>query len=499
MALAWNMTRFKDPSSTRSWLRGWAALQFGDEVAENAASIMTTYGKLVARRKYEDLSMTPFAFSTANYDEAELNYAEWTLLVDQAQAVYDKLPSGTQPAFFELVLHPVLAGKTVFEIYTKAALGIKYASDHRASTNELAKQVQAAFSADQALKKRYHSLLGGKWNHFMDQTHLGYNNWQQPAQDSIPQLSHVTSSTGAKGGLMGVAVQGGTGAFPAVSTLTLGLLSPYTPVADKRWVDIFARDDGSFTYKITSNATYVSVSNAQGTVTSPTDTRSVITIDWDAAPSGSSVAALTITPDSAGGPAATVLLPVSKASAPGDFRGHVEAGGVVSMEAEHRDAGASSPEYLTIPDYGRTLSGVKLGPLTPSQTAALGPVLTYPFFTFADAAAGAGASLTVYLSPSENANPTSPNRYAFAVDGAAPTTVQPVPLANAGGEPAGWADGVIANAYVKTSKIGSLPAGKHVLKVWLLEPTMVLTKLVVDVGGLKASALGPPESAMVGG
>src|SRR3569833_1184260 len=125
MALAWDMNKFKEPTSTRAWLEDWSALQFGGEAAESAAAIMTTYGKLTARRKYEDLSMTPFAFSSTNYDEAELNLGEWTRLVDQAQAVYDKLPSGTQPAFFELVLHPVLAGKTVFVIYTKAAMACR--------------------------------------------------------------------------------------------------------------------------------------------------------------------------------------------------------------------------------------------------------------------------------------------------------------------------------------------------------------------------------------
>ncbi len=219
-------------------------------------------------------------------------------------------------------------------------------------------------------------------------------------------------------------------------------------------------------------------------------------MDWSSVPAGHTVAALTVASAGALGSAATVLVPLDKTAAPADASGHVEASGVVSIEAEHRDSAASSADYAVVPEYGRTLSGMRLPPLTPSQPpSGAGPVLAYPFFTFSNAAA---AALTVYLSPSENANPTSPNRYAFAIDGAAPTVVQPVPLGNAGGEPTGWADGVIAGAYVKTTKIGSLPAGKHVLKVWLLEPTMVLTKLVVDVGRLKPSALGPPESVRAG-
>jgi len=172
MALAWDRDSFDTPDSTKTWLKSWSARQFGEEAAEAAAEIMTTYGKLTARHKYEDLSRTPFAFHSSNYDEAELNYKEWTDLLDKAQVVYDSLPSTIQDSFFEVVLHPVLAGKTVFEIYTKVALGSRYSTEKRISTNQLAKDVQAAFQADQAITKRFHTLRGGKWNHFMDQTHL---------------------------------------------------------------------------------------------------------------------------------------------------------------------------------------------------------------------------------------------------------------------------------------------------------------------------------------
>lgn len=160
---------FDTPGSTREWLKSWSARQFGESAAEASADIMTTYGKLTARHKYEDLSRTPFAFHSSNYDEVELNYKEWTDLVVQAQGVYDKLPAANQDSFFEVVLHPVLAGKTVYEIYSKVALGSRYSTEKRISTNKLAKDVQAAFTEDQAITRRFHTLRGGKWNHFMDQ------------------------------------------------------------------------------------------------------------------------------------------------------------------------------------------------------------------------------------------------------------------------------------------------------------------------------------------
>jgi hypothetical protein len=458
---------------------------------------MTTYGKLTARMKFEDLSKTPFVFSTLNYDEAELNFREWTDLLTKAQAVYDGLTAELRTPFFEVVLHPVMAGRGVYEIYTKTALGSKYASEHRTSANKLGREVQAAFKADADITTRFHALNNGKWDGIMAQTHIGYDNWQEPPSNRLPTLSWVNSA--ASNGIMGVSAQGSSASFPGTARLTLAAINPYLPSVSQRWLEVYTRNNGTFSYSITSNASYVSVSNPKGTLSSPSgtsDSRSVLTVDWASAPQGSSVAALTVTNTDSPNSKATILVPIENYKAPANFKGHVEAAGVVSIEAEHfAPPPESSSTYMTIPEYGRTLSGVKLPPKTPSQQPGQGPVLVYPFYTFTNASA---ASLTVYLSSSDNANPTSPNRYSFSVDGGSLTTVQPVPLTDGSKDPPGWGDAVTQNAWVKTSSLGRRGAGAHTLRIWLLEPTMVLTKVVVDVGGLKTSWMGPPESVRVG-
>jgi hypothetical protein len=320
---------------------------------------------------------------------------------------------------------------------------------------------------------------------------------QDPSSNSMPSVNTIGTSAPSTG-LLGVSVQNSAVSTPGDAAPTLPGMDPYT--LENRTMDIYARGTGSMDFTISSSLAYVKVSPSSGTISYPSgtsDIRATVIVDWSAAPTGSSTVAITVTPKS--GTAVKLTLPLNNFAVPADFKGYVESNGAVAMEMQHftsRTSDTSSATLEVIPNYGRTDSGLTLMPSTAgTQTTATGPMVVYSFFSYT---ASSSAKVAVYLPPSFNVDPSSPLKYAIAMDGETPTTVTPVPSATLGAMPGGWEESVVNGARVVTSSIGRVEPGKHELNLWLLEPGTVVQRVVVDLGGVKASYLGPPESEKVG-
>jgi hypothetical protein len=165
MDLAYNTPQW-DTNSVPTWLKLWATREFGASFATDISSVMDRYGMYAARRKYELLS--PGTYSVINYNEADAILSQWAALAKDAQAIYDKLPAESQPAFYEMVLHAVLGGQTVTQIYVATAKNTIFMQQRRNSANAQAQSAMDLFKMDHQLTQRYHDLLGGKWKDMLD-------------------------------------------------------------------------------------------------------------------------------------------------------------------------------------------------------------------------------------------------------------------------------------------------------------------------------------------
>lgn len=498
--MAYDISSFTTANSTTEWYERWATREFGSAAAKATTQIYTEFGRLAYRRKWEMISLS-FPFSTTNYDEASGVLEEWDDLADLAQQAYNSLPATAKDAYLELVITPVLAGRAFTQFFIYQAFAQLYQTQSRTSTNNMATKAVASFDGDKAVRDTYDALWDGKFAGFMSAPHYVYPPHEYPPSgDKMPSLKYIndSSTNGNDSYFLGLAIQGTANAASFGDTITLRSVDPYMPPSEQRWLEVYTKINGTFTYNLKSNVSYVSVSNPSGELQAPgnlSDIRSIITVDWEEAPQGLSWAAIQLTGNGteSASPAVMAVLPVNKTTTPSSFHGFVESNGAVSMEAADFASAESKNgvSYVELPDYGRTASGVKLWPVTAaSQEPSSGPKLTYKIYTFTNTTK---AKLSFVFGATLNLDPLRPLKFAYALDSDAAVTKQIIGNYSGGSTPDGWSSAVIANSYAATEDI-ALSAGEHTLNLYLLEPGVIVQKIWFDLGGKLASYLGPPAS-----
>jgi hypothetical protein len=181
------------------------------------------------------------------------------------------------------------------------------------------------------------------------------------------------------------------------------------------------------------------------------------------------------------------------------LRGFAEGQGVVSIEPEHftRRTAAGPYQWQRLVDYGRTLSGMRAEAPVDAASATPGknsPCLEYRMYLFT----AGPMEVTAITAPTLNFVPERGLRYAVSIDDEPPQIVTLVPQGyQAQNRNAAWEKSVADNAHYGKSRHVVAAPGYHTLRIWMVDPAVVVQKLIVDLGGLKASYLGPPESFRV--
>jgi len=174
---------------------------------------------------------------------------------------------------------------------------------------------------------------------------------------------------------------------------------------------------------------------------------------------------------------------------PGDF---LEVDGVVSMDAGHFTACSDMKDgagWRSISGLGRTGSAVTVLPSTAAVTGSAAPRLSYRFHVVSRGQ----ATIRVRLLPTHPLVPGQGLRLALAVDKG-----RPLPLAVTSGfdtDSEEWKQRVLTNATHATVKLPEdLSPGLHTLHLVAVDTGVVVDKIVIDLGGLRPSYDGPPET-----
>ncbi|MEJ5264196.1 MAG: glycosyl hydrolase 115 family protein [Bacteroidales bacterium] len=478
--LAWNPEKWNADNIDQYTIR-WAEHYFGERWAPTIATGIKLYTKYNSRRKPELLSSK--TFNLIHYREAERIVKDYEQLYFLEKSVYDSLPQPWKDAFYQLVLHPIEACSNLYKLYFSAAKNEWYYQQQRSTTNRWADSIKYFFMRDQQITEYYnHQLANGKWNHFMDQTHIGYTSWQQPDSNIMPPTYRYIPP---KEALPGLWVEGSENFYPKHNVLFAPEVNSLQNSSFA--LEIFNRGQEPFSFSIRRSDNFVLLSKDSGTIID--EQRIHVWVDWSQVPLGKSTSRIWVEMNHQ---TVTIEIPLLHMDTLqlSSFKGFVATNGYVAMEAPHyqRAHAGKDLKWKIIDNLGRTHSAMLVKPSVFSFDTITDdtPYLEYRFYSTDTGK----VTVETCLSPTLNFNENNGLRYAISIDNEMPQIVnmnQTYTLKQ-------WEKWVADNILKVTTRHHLTQNAEHTLKLWLLDGGIVLQRIVIDLGAQKPSYLGPPES-----
>lgn len=483
----------------------WAASQFGDEFSEEIGYLLTEYTRINSRRKPELLDENTYRLH--HFREAERVQKEWSELLALTAKVKEGLPEIYHDAFYQLVEFKVLAASNLQDLYVATAKNHWYGNQIRNTTNQMAEEVRHLFDRAQEITDHYnYGISDGKWQHMMDQTHIGYTYWQQPPANRMPYVDII--QTPHNHGVMAISVEGNSNPWPGPFDWPGPTEDdePRLPTFDRYhqqefFFEIFNQGEEEFEYEIEAGAPWIQLSSTSGTIA--TQDTIWVSIDWNNVSHGTRQAPIFVTgPAESGEHTLEILVDVFNPASPSpsELRGFVEQNGYISFEAENYSRNITGDEvsWKNIPQLGRTKSAMAPYPVVADvqEPGANSPRLEYDLHVFNPGE----VIVRVYLSPTKNYSKNYRNldgiRYALSFNNDDPLVVNMHDEMPEGGgfDTNVWYEWTRNNAIIKETTLNISEAGLNTLNFWLVDTGVVLQKIVIETKEIGETYLGPPQS-----
>ncbi len=197
LEMAWNPTVFNEKNMDQ-YTRKFCAEQFGDTQADEAMQILNEYCKYSSRITPEMLDEKTYNLETGEFKTVK---NEFLTLEARALRQYLTLPEAYKDAYKQLLLYPVQAMANLYDLYYAVAMNRKLAAEKDTEANFWADHAEYCFKRDAELSADLnHNLSNGKWNHILDQPHIGYTTWHGPKDNIMPKVVRVKPEETRQGG-----------------------------------------------------------------------------------------------------------------------------------------------------------------------------------------------------------------------------------------------------------------------------------------------------------
>lgn len=509
MRYAWDPDAIS-ADNLNDYLKKWAETIFGTEYAGDIAKILAEYPKYNLMRKAE--VQNPFIFSHVNHNESDRMVLQWDELVDKARKLEYKIKPEAKDAYYQLVLYPVVASAGVAKIYIYAGKNNLLAKQGRVSANDYADMAGVLFEQDKKMSSYYNdSMSHGKWNTMMSDNHIGYVSWQIPEFNSLPELKYVTPMDKPQ---MGVSVEGSELSWPSdgdkASLPTFDFLS-----RRDYYIDVFNKGIGSFEYKVQVSDEWIITYRNNGLVTK--EDRVMVSVDWDKLSNGIHKGNIGIKNDSSVVNISVTAVKYDLPDVDGFYYGGYGEFSIPSYKYNRNKPGEDA-SWVFAPDLGRGEGCMKIDNVNAEFTKIeKSPSMEYDFFIPYEGM----MSLALGILPTQDVYPERGLRMAVSIDGGTPIVLdmrkgltdefkeytdenlkrskklKALPKINVDFKLAGYGmprrNDVFDDMRWVDVCMGNQAAGLHTLKIYMVDPEIVLERIIVNPDNSHPSYNGFPE------
>jgi hypothetical protein len=500
MDMAYDARPFQQSSYVPQHLQQWVQQALGAEHAATIRAILWEYYDLAFERRPEFMGwsqvepITPTRRTEYNHfyygDEAQRRLDRYAALEQQVRQLRLQMEPSRADAFYELVYYPVVCASLMNQKFLYQDKSYLYAKQNRASASDYAQGAGQAYASIVRETQYYNTqLAGGKWQGMMSMQPRDLPVYQAP---TAPPLRLDTTQ------VWGVAPEGYS---DTTRTLTnnqpLRLPTFYPWGATSYFVDVYLSRRQAVRWKVSASAKWLVLSEKQGALTTATgqkQQRLRVRVDWSKLPQhGDQTAYLTFA-----GAGKKFRVAVRAMAAPSQevagFAGFLEDNGYVAITAAKYSRTTTKPanHWALVAGLGQAGQTLQAQPLQAEPLVDAANVLTqasvveYDFYTFTQAA----PVVAVATLPTHPTTRLTGMRYGVALDDG---PVQVVDFTTVGRSEE-WKQNVLRNKALRQVKGPVLAPGRHTLKLFLIDPGVVLDRITIDMGGLKPAYGTVPET-----
>lgn len=517
--MGWNMDNFDKSTSVKKHMKSWSSREFGSGIANEITELIYENNRLSYTRRPEFMAWSQVEPVTKEGETelTQLHYGDevserinsYQNLIDSTELLYSNIDQNKKDAFYQLVYYPIIGASKLNQKWLYSFKNKFTAKQGRESANYFGEKSKEAYNRIQKETEYYNSTLqNGKWKHIMNASPRYLPVFSEPALYNVDNEEKATIGLALEGYQMEVN-------HDVINSYAdvLPIFNSYTD--NNYFIDVFLKGEGNADWKAVAKDDWILISETEGVLNNTdnnVEKRLWVSVDWDKIPKGENIKEAPLGHDFQLIPPSykvnssidfisgdkTITIGVSafnpKYEVLKNYTGFVEDKGFVSINAENfsRKQAGKQAAWEVFEGIGYTNNVVTALPRSANSEADIkviqqnSPILEYDFYTFNFG----DAIINLQAVPTHAPFAGVGVRCAVAIDDAEPIIVNFETF----GRSDEWKQNVLKNATVKSVKQIVNKAGKHTLKVWMVDPGVMIDQILIDLGGWKKSYAFPKQT-----